>query len=126
VCSVIDHLGLEVRDYRRRKEFYVAALAPLGFEFAMEFEERRGDRSERRSAGERVLDAEVADDSVDRLGVRVAAVGAEQRDLDLRRPHLDCDTVSLLLEVLEQLADEPRISNVHAQAASPGRNHATP
>jgi catechol 2,3-dioxygenase-like lactoylglutathione lyase family enzyme len=39
---VIDHVGLEVRDYRRSKEFYVAALAPLGFELAMEYEGRIG------------------------------------------------------------------------------------
>jgi catechol 2,3-dioxygenase-like lactoylglutathione lyase family enzyme len=39
---VIDHVGLEVRDYRRSKEFYSAALKPLGFELAMEFEGRMG------------------------------------------------------------------------------------
>ncbi len=39
---MIDHVGLEVRDYRRSKDFYSAALAPLGFELAMEFEGRVG------------------------------------------------------------------------------------
>jgi catechol 2,3-dioxygenase-like lactoylglutathione lyase family enzyme len=39
---VIDHVGLEVRDYRGSKDFYAAALAPLGFELAMEFEGRVG------------------------------------------------------------------------------------
>jgi catechol 2,3-dioxygenase-like lactoylglutathione lyase family enzyme len=39
---VIDHVGLEVRDYRRSKQFYGAALKPLGFELAMEFEGRMG------------------------------------------------------------------------------------
>ena len=39
---MIDHVGLEVRDYRRSKDFYVAALAPLGFELAMEYEGRVG------------------------------------------------------------------------------------
>jgi len=39
---VIDHVGLEVRDYARSKDFYVAALAPLGFELALEFEDRVG------------------------------------------------------------------------------------
>jgi len=39
---VIDHVGLEVRDYRRSKDFYAAALARLGFELAMEFEGRVG------------------------------------------------------------------------------------
>jgi catechol 2,3-dioxygenase-like lactoylglutathione lyase family enzyme len=39
---VIDHLGIEVRDYQRSKDFYSAALAPLGFELAMEFEGRVG------------------------------------------------------------------------------------
>ena len=39
---MIDHLGIEVSDYQRSKEFYSAALAPLGFELAMEFEGRVG------------------------------------------------------------------------------------
>ncbi len=39
---MIDHVGLEVRDYRRSKDFYAAALAPLGFELAMEFDDRVG------------------------------------------------------------------------------------
>ena len=34
---MIDHVGLPVSDYARSKEFYVAALAPLGFELVMEF-----------------------------------------------------------------------------------------
>ena len=34
---MIDHVGLPVSDYARSKEFYSAALAPLGFELAMEF-----------------------------------------------------------------------------------------
>jgi catechol 2,3-dioxygenase-like lactoylglutathione lyase family enzyme len=38
---MIDHLVLEVRD-RRSKDFYTAALAPLGFELVMEFGERVG------------------------------------------------------------------------------------
>ena len=29
---MIDHLGLEVRDYLRSKDFYLAALTPLGIE----------------------------------------------------------------------------------------------
>jgi catechol 2,3-dioxygenase-like lactoylglutathione lyase family enzyme len=39
---MIDHLGLEVRDYRRSKDFYLAALAPLGIELLLEFEGRIG------------------------------------------------------------------------------------
>jgi catechol 2,3-dioxygenase-like lactoylglutathione lyase family enzyme len=39
---MIDHLGLEVRDYRRSKDFYLAALAPLGYELMREFEARVG------------------------------------------------------------------------------------
>jgi catechol 2,3-dioxygenase-like lactoylglutathione lyase family enzyme len=39
---VIDHIGLEVRDYLRSKEFYVAAVAPLGIELLLEFEGRIG------------------------------------------------------------------------------------
>jgi catechol 2,3-dioxygenase-like lactoylglutathione lyase family enzyme len=33
---VIDHIGLCVADYERSKAFYVAALAPLGYEVIME------------------------------------------------------------------------------------------
>jgi catechol 2,3-dioxygenase-like lactoylglutathione lyase family enzyme len=39
---VIDHVGLEVSDYGRSKDFYAAALAPLGFELTVEFEGRVG------------------------------------------------------------------------------------
>jgi catechol 2,3-dioxygenase-like lactoylglutathione lyase family enzyme len=39
---MIDHLGLDVRDYRRSKDFYLAALAPLGCELLLEFEGRIG------------------------------------------------------------------------------------
>lgn len=39
---MIDHLGLEVREYTRSKDFYLAALAPLGIELMMEFEGRIG------------------------------------------------------------------------------------
>src|SRR5689334_5238489 len=35
---MIDHLGIPVSDYARSKDFYVQALAPLGFELAKEFE----------------------------------------------------------------------------------------
>jgi catechol 2,3-dioxygenase-like lactoylglutathione lyase family enzyme len=36
---VLDHLGLAVADVPRAREFYKAALAPLGFEIVMEFGE---------------------------------------------------------------------------------------
>ena len=39
---MIDHVALEVRDYRRSKDFYLAALTPLGFEPGREFEGRIG------------------------------------------------------------------------------------
>ncbi|MFL5922225.1 MAG: VOC family protein [Gaiellaceae bacterium] len=39
---MIDHVSVQVRDYPRSKDFYVAALAPLGFELVMEFEGRVG------------------------------------------------------------------------------------
>jgi catechol 2,3-dioxygenase-like lactoylglutathione lyase family enzyme len=39
---MIDHVALEVRDYPRSKDFYVAALAPLGVELLREFEGRVG------------------------------------------------------------------------------------
>ena len=35
---MIDHLRLHVRDYPRSKDFYLAALAPLGIELLLEFD----------------------------------------------------------------------------------------
>jgi catechol 2,3-dioxygenase-like lactoylglutathione lyase family enzyme len=35
---MIDHLTLKVRDIRKAKAFYTAALAPLGYEILAEFE----------------------------------------------------------------------------------------
>lgn len=34
---MIDHTGVTVRDFKRSKEFYKQALAPLGYEMLMEF-----------------------------------------------------------------------------------------
>jgi catechol 2,3-dioxygenase-like lactoylglutathione lyase family enzyme len=39
---VIDHVAIPVSDYSRSKDFYVQALAPLGFALAMEFDGRVG------------------------------------------------------------------------------------
>lgn len=39
---MIAHTSLAVTDYRRAKEFYVAALAPLGYQNNMEFGEAAG------------------------------------------------------------------------------------
>ena len=39
---MIDHVGVAVSDYQRSRDFYSAALAPLGFELAMEFDGRVG------------------------------------------------------------------------------------
>jgi catechol 2,3-dioxygenase-like lactoylglutathione lyase family enzyme len=36
---MIDHIGLSVTDYERSKAFYLAALAPLGYEMFMEIPE---------------------------------------------------------------------------------------
>jgi catechol 2,3-dioxygenase-like lactoylglutathione lyase family enzyme len=33
---MIDHLGINVSDYERSRDFYAKALAPLGFELGME------------------------------------------------------------------------------------------
>ena len=35
---IIDHIGLAVSDYERSKQFFCAALAPLGIELVMEVE----------------------------------------------------------------------------------------
>lgn len=35
---MIDHVGLNVADYARSKEFYEQALAPIGYEIVMDFE----------------------------------------------------------------------------------------
>jgi catechol 2,3-dioxygenase-like lactoylglutathione lyase family enzyme len=34
---MIDHIGLHVNDYAKSRSFYLAALAPLGYEMLMEF-----------------------------------------------------------------------------------------
>jgi len=39
---VIDHVRLNVSDYARSRDFYRAALTPLGFELVREFEGRGG------------------------------------------------------------------------------------
>jgi catechol 2,3-dioxygenase-like lactoylglutathione lyase family enzyme len=39
---MIDHVGINVSDYARSKDFYASALAPLGYELAMEFDGRVG------------------------------------------------------------------------------------
>ncbi len=39
---MIDHVSLQVDDYARSKDFYVAALEPLGYELLREFEGRVG------------------------------------------------------------------------------------
>lgn len=36
---MIDHIGLSVADYQKSKAFYLAALAPLGYELFMEIPE---------------------------------------------------------------------------------------
>jgi catechol 2,3-dioxygenase-like lactoylglutathione lyase family enzyme len=35
---MLDHLGIQVRDFARSKAFYVEALRPLGYEQLMEFD----------------------------------------------------------------------------------------
>ncbi len=35
---MLDHIGIDVRDYEKSKAFYKKALAPLGYEIIMEFE----------------------------------------------------------------------------------------
>jgi catechol 2,3-dioxygenase-like lactoylglutathione lyase family enzyme len=39
---MIDHAGFQVSDYARSKQFYTAALAPLGYVLVMEFGEAAG------------------------------------------------------------------------------------
>ena len=39
---MIDHMGLSVRDLAASREFYEAALAPLGYKCIMEFDEAVG------------------------------------------------------------------------------------
>ena len=41
---MLDHINLRVTDYARSKEFYTAALAPLGYVLAMEAESGAGFR----------------------------------------------------------------------------------
>ncbi|HET7759825.1 MAG TPA: VOC family protein [Gaiellaceae bacterium] len=86
---MIDHVGLEVRDYRRSKEFYSAALEPLGFELAMEFEGRMGGfardgkpwfwiRQGEPAAGVHVAFRAADTDAVDAF--HAAAIGAGAKD----------------------------------------------
>jgi len=39
---MLDHIGLRVKDYARAKSFYLAALAPLGYQLVMEFTPEQG------------------------------------------------------------------------------------
>jgi catechol 2,3-dioxygenase-like lactoylglutathione lyase family enzyme len=39
---MLDHITLQVSDYRRSKQFYASALKPLGYELAMESGESGG------------------------------------------------------------------------------------
>ena len=36
---MIDHVGIKVSDYQRSKAFYLAALAPIGYQLVKEFPE---------------------------------------------------------------------------------------
>ena len=36
---MFDHVGINVRDYRKSRAFYERALAPLGYQVVMEFDE---------------------------------------------------------------------------------------
>lgn len=39
---MIDHIGIDVSDYRRARQFYSAALAPLGYQLSAEYGETAG------------------------------------------------------------------------------------
>lgn len=39
---MIDHIGIDVSDYQRSRQFYTAALAPLGYAIVMEFGDGAG------------------------------------------------------------------------------------
>ena len=41
---MLDHIGIRVSDYERSKTFYAAALAPLGYQLAMEGQSGAGFR----------------------------------------------------------------------------------
>ena len=93
---MIDHVGLEVRDYRRSKDFYAAALAPLGFELAMEFDDRVGGfahdgkpwfwiREGEPAAGIHVAFTAPDTDTVDAFYAAAMAAGRAEGDADLTR-----------------------------------------
>lgn len=39
---MLDHIGLQVQDYRKSKQFYAQALKALGYELVMEFSDTGG------------------------------------------------------------------------------------
>ena len=43
---MLDHIGIRVADYERSKQFYTAALAPLGYQLFMEGSSGAGFRKE--------------------------------------------------------------------------------
>jgi catechol 2,3-dioxygenase-like lactoylglutathione lyase family enzyme len=95
---MIDHLGLEVREYMRSKDFYLAALAPLGIELMMEFEGRVGGfgrdgkpffwlREGEPAAGIHVAFASPDTDTVDAFYSAAIGAGGEDNGAPGPRPH---------------------------------------
>jgi catechol 2,3-dioxygenase-like lactoylglutathione lyase family enzyme len=95
---VIDHIGLQVRDYRRSKDFYLAALGALGYELLREFEGRVGGfgrdrkpsfwiREGEPGAGVHIAFAASDRDAVDAFHAAAVATGAEDNGPPGLREH---------------------------------------
>ena len=77
LAPMLDHVRINVSDYARSKDFYVAALAPLGFELVMEFDNRGGGFARDRKPWFWIYEAEEP-----HRGVHVAFTAAEPSLVD--------------------------------------------
>lgn len=73
---MIDHVTVDVADFERAKDFYVKALAPLGYSLMMEFDGHAGF-----GAGERIPDFWIASDP-ERGATHVAFTARDRAAVD--------------------------------------------
>jgi catechol 2,3-dioxygenase-like lactoylglutathione lyase family enzyme len=73
---MIDHLTLKVRDAKKARAFYTAALAPLGYEVLMEFEGTLGMGADKKP------DLWIAQDPADTRPVHLAFSAPNRKAVD--------------------------------------------